>query len=95
MRPRGATPRPKSGAEAGRTPCLGAAAKRSYPVSKVRGSRGVPGWDSTGAAERRYPTSKVRGGGRKEQPHVQGAVAARAQEGLEELHQVQAQEGQW
>ena len=47
------------------------------------------------AAERSYPMPKVRGGGRKEQPHVQGAVAARAQEGLEELHQVQAQEGQW
>ena len=72
---------------------LGAAAKRRYPVSKVRGSGGVPGWDSTGAAERRYPTSKVRGGGRKEQPHVQGAVAARAQEGLEELSHVEGQEG--
>ena len=28
---------------------------------------------------------EVRGGGREEQPHVQGVVAAQAQEGLEEL----------
>ena len=38
---------------------------------------------------------EVRGGGREEQPHFQRAVAARAQEGLEELFQVQGQEGQW
>ena len=34
-----------------------------------------------------------RGGGRKELPHVQGAVAARAQEGLEELFHIQGQGG--
>ena len=33
------------------------------------------------------------GGGREEQPHIQGAVAARAQEGREELLHVQGQEG--
>ena len=37
----------------------------------------------------------ARGGGREEQPHLQGAVAARAREGLEELFHVQGQEGQW
>ena len=36
---------------------------------------------------------EIRGGGREEQPHVQGAVTAWAQEGLEELLQVQGQEG--
>ena len=36
---------------------------------------------------------EVRGGGREEQPHVQGVVAARVQEGLEELFHVQGQEG--
>ena len=36
---------------------------------------------------------KVRGSSREEQPHVQGAVAARAQEGLEELSHVEGQEG--
>ena len=33
--------------------------------------------------------SEVTGGAREEQPHVQGAVAARAQEGREELLHVQ------
>ena len=78
--------------------CNGAGtAKRSYPTSEVRG-----------AAERRYPVSEVRGsgqeeiphppkpeargGGREDQPH---AVAALAQEGLEELSHVEGQEGRW
>ena len=38
--------------------------------------------------------SEVRGGARGEQPHIQGAAAALAQEGLEELLHVQGQEGQ-
>ena len=39
---------------------------------------------------------KARGGGREDQPHVQGAMAAQAQEGLEELSHVEGQEGrQW
>ena len=41
------------------------------------------------------PTAEARGGGREDQPHVQGAVAARAQEGLEELSHVEGQEGRW
>ena len=41
----------------------------------------------------RYPASEVRGGGQGELPHVQGAVAAGAQEGLEELSHVEGQEG--
>ena len=44
-------------------------------------------------AEKSYPMSEVRGGGREEQPHVQGAVAAQAHEGLEELSHVEGQEG--
>ena len=51
-----------------------------------------PSWRS-GAAERSYSESKVRGGGREELSHVQGAVAARAQEGLEELLHIEGQEG--
>ena len=43
-------------------------------------------------SERSYPMPEVRDGGREEQPHVQGAVAARAQEGREELLHVQGQE---
>ena len=32
-------------------------------------------------AERSYPKAEARGSGREEQPHIQGALAARAQEG--------------
>ena len=39
---------------------------------------------SGAAARRTYPPPEARGGGREKQPHLQGAVAARAQEGLEE-----------
>ena len=39
------------------------------------------------------PVPETRGGGRKDQPHVQGVVAAREQEGLEELSHVEGQEG--
>ena len=38
------------------------------------------------------PKPEARGGGQEEQPHVQRAVAARAQEGLEELSHIEAQE---
>ena len=59
-----------------------------FPAAPV-----LPGWDVTGAAERSYLTSEVRGCGREELPHLQGAAAARAQEGLEELFHVQGQKG--
>ena len=36
---------------------------------------------------------EARGGGWEDQPHVQGAVAAQAQEGLEELFHVEGQKG--
>ena len=39
------------------------------------------------------PTPEARGGGREDQPHVQGAVAPWAQEGLEELAHAEGQEG--
>ena len=35
---------------------------------------------------------EARGGGQEDQPHIQGVVAARAQEGLEELSHVEGQE---
>ena len=49
---------------------------------------------SVAAAGRSYPAPKARGGGQEEQPHVQGEVAARVQEGLEELSHVEDQEEQ-
>ena len=38
---------------------------------------------------------EARGGSWKEPPHVQGAVATRAQEGLEEPSHIEGQEGWW
>ena len=40
-------------------------------------------------------STEARGTGREDQPHVQGAVAAWAQKGLEELSHIEGQEGQW
>ena len=60
-------------------------AQRSYPVSEVRGD---------GREELPHaPMPEARGGSWEDQPHVQGAVAARAQEGLEELSHDEGQEG--
>ena len=55
----------------------------------------VPGCDGAGMAKRSYPKSEARGGGWEEQPLLQGVVAARVQEGLEELSHVQGQKGWW
>ena len=44
-------------------------------------------------ARRSNPTPEVRGGGQEDQPHVQGAMAVRAQEGLEEVSHTEGQEG--
>ena len=63
----------------------GVTAGRSYPTPLSLRPRAAVG--------RSNPTTKARGGGRKDQPHVQGAVAAWAQEGLEELSHVEGQEG--
>ena len=46
-----------------------------------------------GSDERSYPASEVWGGSWEELPHLQGAVAVRVQEGLEELSHVEGQEG--
>ena len=46
------------------------------------------------AAGKSNPVSKVRGGGQEEQPHIQGAVGAVAQEGQEELLHIQGHEEQ-
>ena len=84
-------PSPRSGAMAGRSyptpqrPRPGVEAGRSYPVPEARGG----GREELSHA----PTPEVRGGGREDQPHVQGAMAAQAQEGLEELSHVEGQEG--
>ena len=89
--------------------CDGAGtAKRSYPASVVRGGsqeellsircqrrrpRGATPCPRSRAARKGHPAPEVRGGGREEPPHVQGAVAAWAQEGLKELSHIEGQEG--
>ena len=103
-RRRGATPRPRSGGAAERRyPAseVRGGDERSYPASEVRGGgrEEIPhvpkpeargdGWEELPHA----PMPEARGGGQEDQPHVQGAVAARAQEGLEELSHVEGQEG--
>ena len=50
--------------------------------------KSYPSPRSGAEAERSYPESKVRDSGREEQTYVQGAMAAWAQEGLEELSHV-------
>ena len=75
--------------------------ERSYPVSEVRGGSREeiphflkPKTRGSGREELPHaPKPEAKGGGGEEQPHIQGAVAARAQEGLEELSHVEGQEG--
>ena len=50
--------------------------------------------EAKGGGGEEHHMTEARGGGREDQPHIQGAVAARAQEGLEELSHVEGQEGQ-
>ena len=47
------------------------------------------------AAGGRNPTPKARSSGGEGQPHIQGVVAVRVQEGLEEPFHIEGQEGQW
>ena len=71
------------------------AAGRSYPAFEARGGgpEELPRVEVRGCGREELPPVEVRGGGREDQPHAQGAVAARAQEGLEELSHVEGQEG--
>ena len=92
---RGPTPRPRSGG------CAGAGGPTGTLKVKKGGGEEIPFIQGkelqlrfAAAAVKRYPTPNARGGGWEDQPHIQGAVAARAQEGLEELSHVEGQEGQ-
>ena len=75
------------------------AQERPRGATQVRGQGWRPGGATPHprpgvAALRSNPMPETRDGGREDQPHVQEAVAARAQEGLEELSHVEGQEGQ-
>ena len=63
--------------------------RRREELPCVRGQGRRPGGDTP------RPKPEARGGGREDQPHVQRAMAAWAQEGLEELFHIEGQEGRW
>ena len=65
-------------------PKVGAEAERSYSASEFRGG-----------GQEELPYTRGWGGRLEEQPHDQGAVAGRVQEGLEELLHIQGQKGLW
>ena len=71
------------------------AAERSHPMSEVRATvwRSHPVYEARVRGREEPP--HIRGQGRRSgrSTHVQGAVAALAQEGLEELSHVEGQEG--
>ena len=69
-------------------------AKRSYPTSEVRGSGRECQAATCRNGREELPKSEARGGGQEDQPHGQGAVAARVQEDLEALSHIEGQEGQ-
>ena len=61
---RGATPRPRSGAEAGRTPCPKGCVQEELPHVLGEGQRlRVPDCNGAGTAERSYPATEVGGAG--------------------------------
>ena len=51
--------------------------------------------EAKGRGQEEQPYARGQGSDREDQPHVQGAMAARVQEGLEELSHIEGQEGQW
>ena len=71
QQPRGVTPRPRSGAEARRTPCLRGGIQEELPHVRGQGQRPrLPGCNGAGTAERSYPTPEVRGGIQEELTRV-------------------------
>ena len=94
-RPGGDTPRPQARGQG----------RRREELPRVRGQGRRPGGETPrpkpearddGREELPHaPKPEAKGGGLEEQPHDQGAVAARAQEGLEELSHIEGQESLW
>ena len=84
-------------------PCIRGQGWRREELPRVRGQGRWPGGDTpcpkpeargNGREELPHtPKPEARGGGWEDHPHVQGAMAARAQEGLEVLSHVEGQEG--
>ena len=70
------------------------AAGRRHPASELReaGRRHLT-LEARGGSWEEPPTPGARASSREEQPHIQVAVAAQAQEGLEESSHTEGQEG--
>ena len=90
---RGATPHPRSGAESGRTPCPKGSGQEEIPSIRGQGRRSggaIPRPHTRGQGRRLGGATHAGGQGwqREELPGA-GAVAAQAQEGLEELSHVE------
>ena len=70
---------------------------KSYPTSEVRGDglKEIPCARGQGQRPGGATLRQGQGSDREEQPHVQGVVAAWAQEGLEEPSHTEWQEGLW
>ena len=62
---------------------------RSYPRPRSGAAAESARLRQHRSSREELPLPEARGGGREEQPHVQGAVAVWAPEGLEELFHVQ------
>ena len=96
QQPRGVTPSLRSGAAA-ESARLRRRRNGLQELPRVRGQgRRLRRDTLEGGQERqRRGATRVQDQGQQpeDQPHVQGAVAARAQEGLEELSHVESQEG--
>ena len=92
--PRGATHVRGQGWRSRVPGCNGAGAAECQAATAQVQQRGATQLPRPGAAAgRSYPHPEARGGGLEEQSQVQEAVAARAQEGQEELVHNQGQEG--
>ena len=72
---------------------LGGATSRLKSGGQQR--RAIPHPRPEAAAQRSNPAPEARGGSGEEPHHIQGAVAARAHEGLGELSHAEGQEGWW
>ena len=77
-------------------PRSGAAAESARLQWHRNGQEELPKSEVRGSGQEELPHTPMpegRSGSWEEQPHIQGEVAARAQEGLEELSHVEGQEG--
>ena len=78
MRWRGVTPRPRSGAKAGRTPCPKGSSQEEIPHVRGQGQRPrISECDGAGTAEKSCPASKVGGQPRGDIQHPRSGDATR------------------